>query len=78
MSLDAKIVDEIAAELGIDPAFVEKDWYSVQVLKTVAEHQSKTVETLFAGGTCLSKGHGLIQRFSEDLDFHNLDKLSNS
>jgi len=69
MSLDAKIVDEIAAELGIDPAFVEKDWYSVQVLKTVAEHQSKTVETLFAGGTCLSKGHGLIQRFSEDLDF---------
>lgn len=69
MSFDPKVVDEIAAELGIDPAFVEKDWYSVQVLKAVAEHQSETIETLFAGGTSLSKGHGLIQRFSEDLDF---------
>ena len=69
MSLDAETIDEIAAELGIDPAFVEKDWYSVQVLKAVAEHQSETIETLFAGGTSLAKGHGLIQRFSEDLDF---------
>ncbi|RUO34872.1 nucleotidyl transferase AbiEii/AbiGii toxin family protein [Aliidiomarina soli] len=69
MSLNYKFVDEIAAELGIDPAFVEKDWYSVQVLKTVAEHQSEFIETLFAGGTSLSKGYGLIQRFSEDLDF---------
>ncbi|CBL47330.1 conserved hypothetical protein [gamma proteobacterium HdN1] len=69
MSLDLKVVEEIAAELGITPAFVEKDWYSVQVLKAVAEHQSEAIETLFAGGTSLSKGYGLIQRFSEDLDF---------
>lgn len=69
MSLDPGVVDEIAAELGISPAFVEKDWYSVQVLKAIAGHKSNTVETLFAGGTSLSKGHGLIQRFSEDLDF---------
>ena len=69
MSLDSKVADEIAAELGVAPAFVEKDWYSVQVLKTIAEYQSEAIETLFAGGTSLSKGHGLIQRFSEDLDF---------
>ncbi|WP_311064708.1 nucleotidyl transferase AbiEii/AbiGii toxin family protein [Halomonas sp. DWK9] len=69
MSLNSEVVNEIATELGIDPAFVEKDWYSVQVLKTVAEYQSESIETLFAGGTSLSKGHGLIQRFSEDLDF---------
>jgi predicted nucleotidyltransferase component of viral defense system len=69
MSLDAEVVNEIAAELAIDPAFVEKDWYSVQVLKAVADHQADAIETLFAGGTSLSKGYGLIQRFSEDLDF---------
>ncbi|RUO22602.1 nucleotidyl transferase AbiEii/AbiGii toxin family protein [Aliidiomarina iranensis] len=69
MYLKPEIIDEIAAELAIDPAFVEKDWYSVQVLKVVAEHQSDSIETIFAGGTSLSKGYGLIQRFSEDLDF---------
>ncbi|WP_113905677.1 nucleotidyl transferase AbiEii/AbiGii toxin family protein [Aliidiomarina celeris] len=69
MYLKPEIIDEIAAELAIDPAFVEKDWYSVQVLKAIAEHQSDSIETIFAGGTSLSKGYGLIQRFSEDLDF---------
>lgn len=33
MSPDSEIVEEIAAELGISSAFVEKDWYSVQALK---------------------------------------------
>lgn len=69
MSRDPRIVEEISAELGVDPAFVEKDWYSVQVLKTIAEYQSDTVTTIFSGGTSLSKGYGLIKRFSEDLDF---------
>jgi len=69
MFLDPEAVRDIASELGIDPAFVEKDWYSVLVLKAVAEHQSDSIQTLFAGGTSLSKAHGLIQRFSEDLDF---------
>lgn len=69
MSLDPAMVSDIAAELGIDPAFVEKDWYSVQVLKTISAHQSDTVATIFSGGTCLSKAHGLLKRFSEDLDF---------
>lgn len=69
MSLDADLVADVAAELAINPAFVEKDWYSVQVLKRIAEYQGTAVETLFSGGTSLSKGYGLIQRFSEDLDF---------
>jgi len=30
MSLDPDVINEIAIEFGIDPAFVEKDWYSVQ------------------------------------------------
>lgn len=69
MFLNPEIINEIAAELGIDPAFVEKDWYSVQVLRAIAELQSDTISTIFSGGTSLSKGYGVLQRFSEDLDF---------
>lgn len=72
MSLDQAIVEEIAAELGIDQAFIEKDWYSVQVLRVISQHQSDEITTIFSGGTSLSKGHNLIQRFSEDLDFRCL------
>lgn len=80
MSLDSEIVNDIAVELGIDPAFVEKDWHSVQVLKALAAHESDEITTIFSGGTSLSKGHGLLQRFSEDLDFRCLyqNKHSNT
>ena len=57
MSLNPEVINEIAAELGIDPAFVEKDWYSVQVLSVISSHQSDEISTIFSGGTCLSKGH---------------------
>lgn len=69
MSLDPEVVNDIAAELGISPAFVEKDWHSVQALKAIAELRSDSFQTLFSGGTSLSKAYGLIERFSEDLDF---------
>lgn len=72
MSLDPEIVNDIAVELGIDAAFVEKDWYSIQVLKRVAAIENEAVTAIFSGGTSLSKGHGLLQRFSEDLDFRAL------
>lgn len=72
MSLDPEIVNDIAAELGIDAAFIEKDWHSVQVLKTIASYENNDITTIFSGGTSLSKGHGLLQRFSEDLDFRCL------
>ena len=69
MSLDALIVNDIAVELGVDPTFIEKDWYSVQVLRALASYQSDTICTIFSGGTSLSKGYDMLQRFSEDLDF---------
>lgn len=69
MSLDTDVVLEIAIELGVDPAFIEKDWYSVQVLSLIAEFSSPAVTTIFSGGTSLAKGFGVLQRFSEDLDF---------
>lgn len=69
MSLDLEIVSDIATELAVDPAFVEKDWYSVQVLSAIANFESDEITTIFSGGTSLSKGFGLLKRFSEDLDF---------
>jgi len=65
----AEVIEEAAIELAVHPAFVEKDWYAVQVLKAVVGHGGKNEPAIFSGGTSLSKGHALIQRFSEDLDF---------
>lgn len=69
MSLDIEVLNDVAAELGVDAAFVEKDWYACQVLKAVSSIRSDKITIIFSGGTCLSKGYGIIQRFSEDLDF---------
>lgn len=69
-SLDEIVVRDISSELGIDPSFIEKDWYAVQLLALIVKFRSsKDVHTVFSGGTSLSKGYGLIKRFSEDLDF---------
>ena len=60
-SLDSTIIQDVALELGIDPAFIEKDWYAVQLLVLISELQSsKDVKISFSGGTSLSKGFGLI------------------
>lgn len=53
--------------LNIPYSFVEKDYWITQVLWRLA--RSKYVdEAVFKGGTSLSKGYNLIERFSEDLD----------
>lgn len=69
-SPDKTAIEDISLELGIDPAFIEKDWFAVQLLVLISQLQSsKGVEMVFSGGTSLSKGYGLIKRFSEELDF---------
>lgn len=50
-------------ELAI--GLVEKDYW---VTHTLWSLQQLGLEIWFKGGTSLSKGHGLLQRFSEDLD----------
>ena len=63
------IIQDIAIELGVDPSFVEKDWYAVKALTCIVAIKEPGIQPIFSGGTSLSKGYGLIQRFSEDLDF---------
>jgi hypothetical protein len=52
---------------GISAKAIEKDWWVTLVLKVLFELPMKDY-FLFKGGTCLSKGYKLIQRFSEDID----------
>ena len=51
------------------PAALEKDLHLTNVLKTIYNFSNADQKLVFAGGTSLSKGYGLISRMSEDLDF---------
>ena len=58
---------------GLRPAIIEKDYYVTEVLRAIAGAVGDRV--IFKGGTSLSKGWNLIQRFSEDIDLF-LDPLA--
>jgi predicted nucleotidyltransferase component of viral defense system len=66
---DKQQCEQAAAELAVDAAMVEKDWHVAQVLAFLSQHSFSGYHIIFSGGTSLSKAHGLIQRFSEDIDF---------
>ncbi len=55
----------VARETGIAEALIEKDYWVTHTLWALNE---TGLDIWFKGGTSLSKGFGLIQRFSEDLD----------
>lgn len=66
---DQELLQAIAADLGVDPSFVEKDWQAMRLVAVVGKVQYSDLRPVFSGGTSLSKAYGLIRRFSEDLDF---------
>lgn len=66
---DARTLGLVAGALAVDEAFVEKDWYVVQAIRALVALGSADIAPVFSGGTSLLKGHGLIKRFSEDIDF---------
>lgn len=79
---DKQTIEDVASELEIDPAFVEKDWYVTQVIKLISSFSFEDFMMIFSGGTALAKAHDLLKRFSEDIDFRivgpSLDGLSQS
>ncbi|MBT2250330.1 nucleotidyl transferase AbiEii/AbiGii toxin family protein [Arthrobacter sp. BHU FT2] len=72
----AALVDAAARERGLPQAFVEKDFWVIEVLRAATVHRTATdkngitlpVSAVFKGGTSLSRGFGIIERFSEDVD----------
>ena len=61
-----QVVVLAAAEHGLGEQFVEKDYYLTEILRIVVAELGE--RAIFKGGTSLSKGWGLIERFSEDID----------
>lgn len=76
-SIDPILVETIASDIGVNPSFIEKDWYAMQIMSTLITVKNLGIQLVFSGGTSLSKGFGLIQRFSEDLDFKVILPVSN-
>ena len=57
----------VANQKKIDIALIEKDYWIMHVLYSL---QKQEIEFELKGGTSLSKGFAIINRFSEDIDIH--------
>jgi predicted nucleotidyltransferase component of viral defense system len=57
----------VGAELNIEPGLIEKDYWIMHVLYGLKQ---QGFQFELKGGTSLSKGYGIIHRFSEDIDIH--------
>jgi hypothetical protein len=64
----ARVCAAAAEHLGLDEGSVEKDFWVCWTLRELFRLPEIGPHLTFKGGTSLSKGYGLIQRFSEDLD----------
>ena len=62
-----ELVELTANHFAYQHSHVEKDYWVCKILKELA-CSNFSESTYFKGGTSLSKGYGLINRFSEDLD----------
>src|SRR3990167_7414289 len=66
--LDAKeLFEAVAFERKILPIIAEKDYWLMHCLWGL---QKKHFNFELKGGTSLSKGFNIIERFSEDIDIH--------
>lgn len=59
------IIEQVAEDTGRAVAIIEKDYYVTMLLRLLSKKLSNVV---FKGGTSLSKGFKVINRFSEDID----------
>src|ERR1700759_4114704 len=57
----------LADETGIQAGLIEKDYWIMHVLYGL---KSQGYDFELKGGTSLSKGYKIIERFSEDIDIH--------
>lgn len=72
--LHNEVVDRIAmlqqteaTHPGINQVAIEKDWWVTVTLKALFQTDCRD-SLIFKGGTSLSKGFNIIERFSEDID----------
>lgn len=88
--LNNELVDRLAmlqqteaTHPGINQVAIEKDWWVTVTLKALF-HTDCRDSLIFKGGTSLSKGFNVIERFSEDIDlaishsFFDIEKTNKS
>lgn len=61
------VYTETGRKIGLSAVAVEKDWWVVHTL-SILFSMDCAASLIFKGGTSLSKGWNLIERFSEDID----------
>src|ERR1035437_3151136 len=66
-STKLNVFKETGRKVGLQDIAIEKDWWVVQTLSIIFSMKCAPA-LIFKGGTSLSKGWNLIQRFSEDID----------
>lgn len=59
------LIDQMVIETGLAAMVIEKDYYVTMILRLLSQKLSNVV---FKGGTSLSKGFKVTNRFSEDID----------
>jgi hypothetical protein len=62
-----ELLSIVSSQKGIDITLIEKDYW---IMHTLYSLKQQGIEFELKGGTSLSKGYGLIHRFSEDIDIH--------
>lgn len=88
--LHNELVDRLAmllqtetTHLGINQVAIEKDWWVTVTLKALFQTDCRE-SLIFKGGTSLSKGFNIIERFSEDIDlaishsYFGIEKINKS
>ena len=63
-----RLCTEAEARTGLPPASIEKDFWVCWILRELFMLPEWGARLTFKGGTALSKGWKLIERFSEDID----------
>lgn len=62
------LFEATAVKLGTNAQSVEKDFWVSRTIDALFKGLPRQPKLFFKGGTSLSKGYGLIRRFSEDID----------
>ena len=73
LTLFRQSVEFASQKLDIPQIYIEKDYWVTYALHLIF-HNEIGEETVFKGGTALSKCFGIIERFSEDIDLVVLRK----
>lgn len=79
--LNNELVDRLAmlqqtetTHPGINQVAIEKDWWVTVTLKALFQTDCREW-LIFKGGTSLSKGFNIIERFSEDIDYADMRRF---